>query len=112
MDKHCAMFEECFQGLEADAVEQMERRIVDDEFVQTVEMDWVRTSSPHNEVQQLLTLSDFIPVAVNQNTAGSSKAKKSSSGNINAASIPKAHEIVKTQYRKYTETQVRYPTII
>ena len=107
MDKHCAMVEECFQGLEADAFEQYESRSVQDDFAQAVEMEWVKTNSPHNEVQQILTLSNFMPVAVNSNTAGS-KAKKVSQSSVDVDAVPKAHQIVKTQYRKYTETQVKH----
>ncbi|KAI7900536.1 uncharacterized protein BX663DRAFT_553846 [Cokeromyces recurvatus] len=85
MDKHCALLEESFSDLNTDAT---------------------KSTSPHTEVQQLLTLSNFLSKAVTQCTTKTKKTKNNSAGGMNIDSIPKADQIVKTQYRKYTETQV------
>ncbi len=107
MDKHCVLLEESFSGLNTNAVHPIKARKIQDDFVHAVDMDWTKSTSPHTEVQQLLTLSNFLPKAVTQRTTKTKKTENNSAGGMSIDSIPKADQIVKTQYRKYTETQVK-----
>ncbi|RCH80673.1 hypothetical protein CU098_001507, partial [Rhizopus stolonifer] len=69
-------------------------------------MDWVSSSEdPHNEVLQLLTLSTFKP-----STTGSGKKSGDVANNSGSKSKTRGSaalcQLVRRQYRKYTEQQV------
>ena len=96
MDEHC--FANEYQDM---YVEQTPARKLRDDFVKIVDMDWTSANadSPHNEVQQLVTLSDFKPSALSIPAAKQKKV-------IKAEKAPTAAQVTKRQYRKYTEQQV------
>ena len=97
MDEHCFTAE--YQDM---YVEQTPARELRDDFVKIVDMDWTsaNANSPHNEVQQLVTLSDYKPSAFSMSAP---KQKKI----VNAEKAPTAAQVTKRQYRKYTEQQVK-----
>ncbi|KAG1468142.1 hypothetical protein G6F56_004010 [Rhizopus delemar] len=80
-----------------------------------VAMDWVSSSEdPHNEVQQLLALSTFKPSTTGSgkksgdvaNTSGSKSNTRGSTCSLvglTQEEIPTAIQLVRRQYRKYTE---------
>jgi hypothetical protein len=67
-------------------------------------MEW-QSSSPHDAVQKLVTLSEFQPEAGNPKQPA---ATSSESGPVasSPSRVPAAKELIRGEYRKYTETQV------
>ncbi|OBZ80933.1 hypothetical protein A0J61_11018, partial [Choanephora cucurbitarum] len=96
MDEHCFAAE--YQDM---YVEQTLARELRDNFVKIVDMDGTSASDniPHNEVQQLVTLSEYKPSVF---SVSAPKQKKI----VNAEKAPTAAQVTKRQYRKYTEQQI------
>ncbi|KAI7902936.1 uncharacterized protein BX663DRAFT_561018, partial [Cokeromyces recurvatus] len=132
MDEHCykhmnnagadsnpnSHFLEAFAGFQYENFSEnnnAQRGHVRNDFVESVQMDWVSSNKdgPHNDVQQFFIISNFKPETVEPNTGIS--ASKTASHKITTTAttkklyfgmIPRADQIIKRQYRKYTEQQI------
>ncbi|KAI8327583.1 hypothetical protein BC941DRAFT_477462 [Chlamydoabsidia padenii] len=119
MDELVAMdndhLQEVFPGLQDECMDVVSQRgQLQNDLVNTMATEWKESNkdNQHNDVQQLLCLSDFKPESTNFNAgtapskATRSKGPKKSTDNLPVELIPDAKQMVKRQYRKYTETQV------
>lgn len=114
-----ANIHQAFPGLQEEFFHEnqtnSQRGQVGNDFVNAVEMEWTSLHNrcgQHNDIQQLLTLSDFRPESVNLDAgtsaskAAKSKVSRTAEASLPTRTIPDASQIVKRQYRKYTEQQV------
>lgn len=125
MDKHCDMIDDNASIVSTiqdeyfeESQQEQGRGELQNVLANNVAMDWVSSSEdPHNEVQQLLTLSTFKPSTTGSgkksgdvaNISGSKSKTRGSARSLvglTQEEIPTASQLVRRQYRKYTEQQV------
>lgn len=111
MDKHCNIIDSIQEDIFEDYQQEPRRGELQNDLINGAAMDWV-SDSPHNEVQQLLTLSTFNPTKKIEGNRTVSKNKPKTCGSARSLEglvpeeIPQASQLVRSQYRKYTEQQI------